>query len=212
MNHSSKQCTELPVEKRWITNDLQDVAHCNKCNVRPFYYSIFIHFHLLIELSLSYNSSWKCPCTKQQICTHKHKLTFTVCYLAVFSHILTIAQCISLYSLSFCLSFFRSFFLSFFLTSWLSRAVASFWTSGVSSWVPLMTLLSAARDWWILCDNTYSLVYILCQSFRALLPGVSSDTLPFDCCKLVHYGRPCDWLTGLTGVLNTIHTHLMHLY
>lgn len=38
----------------------------------------------------------------------------------------------------------------FLVTSWLSRAVASFWTSGVSSWVPLMTLLSAARDWWIL--------------------------------------------------------------
>lgn len=45
-------------------------------------------------------------------------------------------------------------FISVFLTSWLSRAVASFWTSGFSSWVPLMTLLSAARDWWILCDNT----------------------------------------------------------
>lgn len=51
---------------------------------------------------------------------------------------------------------FVSFFLSACLTSWLSNAVASFWTSGVNSWVPLMTLLSAASDWWILCGNMYS--------------------------------------------------------
>lgn len=46
MNHSSKQCTELPVEKRWITNDLQDVS--------PFCYSIFINLHPLIALSPSF--------------------------------------------------------------------------------------------------------------------------------------------------------------
>lgn len=36
------------------------------------------------------------------------------------------------------------------ITSWLSRALASIWTSGVSSWLPLMTLLRPASDWWIL--------------------------------------------------------------
>lgn len=52
------------------------------------------------------------------------------------------------------------------LTSWLSRAVASFWTSGVNSWVPLMTLLSAARDWWMLCDKTCSWVFGLHQRLK----------------------------------------------
>lgn len=69
-------------------------------------------------------------------------------------------QCGVFLSFSLSPSFVRSFVLSFFLsaclTSWLSNAVASFWTSGVNSWVPLMTLLSAASDWWILCDDTYS--------------------------------------------------------
>lgn len=59
----------------------------------------------------------------------------------------------------------------FLVTSWLSRAVASFWTSGVSSWVPLMTLLSAARDWWILWKNILRLVLI------PLVPGLSFSQL-----------------------------------
>lgn len=60
------------------------------------------------------------------------------------------------------------------VTSWLSRAVASFWTSGVSSWVPLMTLLSAARDWWILWKKHFQ---ISVHTVHTLAPGLSFNQL-----------------------------------
>lgn len=65
--------------------------------------------------------------------------------------------------------------------------MASFWTSGVSSWVPLMTLLMAAREWWILCDNTFTLANTLRLYFGTLVPGVSFDISSFDYWELVHY-------------------------
>lgn len=42
-------------------------------------------------------------------------------------------------------------------TSWLSRAVASLWTSAVKRQVPRITLLIEASDWWMLWTNRMAL-------------------------------------------------------
>lgn len=61
-----------------------------------------------------------------------------------------------------------------FCTSWFRRAAARFWTSLVSSMVPLIILLSDARDWWMLWT---SLTALYCSSLMKEIIGASCPVL-----------------------------------